>query len=151
VGGHTWKVYDEELDREHLTGCNVPDCHGNTGPLTTFNRQSDVDFDGDGTTEGVQDELRGLLDDLATALVTAGLLEGDAEHGYHPVNGRVVIESDSSGALYNYEIVAEERSLGVHNTKYAVGLLQSSLNFLTTGSPTGVASKPKVDELAKAH
>jgi hypothetical protein len=148
LGGHTWKVYDEDLNKQLLTGCNVDACHGITGPLSSFNRTADEDFDGDGETEGVQDEVQGLLNDLALALVDAGLLEGDAEHGYHPVSGRMVINADSSGALYNYEIIAEERSLGIHNTIYAVDLLRSAINFISTGDPKGVAPRRTKEEIA---
>jgi hypothetical protein len=113
--------------------------------------RSDVDFDDDGSIEGVQDEVQGLLDQLALALVDAGLMTGTAEEGYHPVDGRIVRDADSSGAVYNYEIVAEERSRGVHNTKYAVGLLQSAMNFISTGDPNGVAPRRGIEELARAH
>ena len=42
-------------------------------------------------------------------------------------------------ALYNYLFIEEDRSFGVHNTGYAVALLESSINFLETGDPNGVS------------
>jgi hypothetical protein len=150
AGGHTWNMRSEEHGYELITGCNVEGCHGRN-PLSSLNPPADDDFDGDGSTEGVQDEIMGMLAELAEALVDAGLLEGDAEHGYHPVSGRTVLDIDSSGALYNYFVVAEERSYGVHNTQYVVGLLRSALNYITTGDPNGVAPRRFQDEIARAH
>jgi len=74
-----------------------------------------------------------LLDSLGGLLETAGLV--DSEH--HPISGVTVSTADSAGALYNFLFVEEDRSIGVHNTAYAVGLLTSSINYLNTGSPNG--------------
>jgi hypothetical protein len=149
TGGHTWNMADEESDHEHLTGCNVDACHGTTGPLTTFNRTAAEDFDGDGTIEGVQDEISGLLADLGALLTTKGLMAVSGE-GYAP-KSVTVTDSDSAGAVYNYMVIAEERSLGIHNTKYAVGLLKSGMNFISTGDPNGSAPQPQIKELVSAH
>jgi hypothetical protein len=143
VGGHTWNMRNEEHEMVNLIGCNQQPCHGTTGALTTLNRVADEDFDEDGSEEGVQDEIHGLLAELAEDLVAAGLMEGDAEEGYHAKNNRVVSDKDSAGAVYNYLIVNGERSWGVHNTEYTVGLLKSSINYIATGNPNGVAPNQK--------
>jgi hypothetical protein len=46
--------------------------------------------------------------------------------------------------------VHEDRSEGIHNTEYAVGLLKSSLHYIATGDPNGVAPRDRRDLLA-AH
>lgn len=138
VGGHTWNMRNEEEDLQLLYGCNADGCHGSRGEITDINRTANSDFDGDGTIEGVQDEIAGLQHELATLLVAAHLMEGDEEDGYEPMDARIVSEADSAGAVYNYMVVAEERSGGIHNTQYAVGLLRSAINYISTGDPNGV-------------
>jgi len=132
IGGHSWNMVNEDRGFENIYGCNVDGCHG-TDPLTTLDRVVE-DFNGDGVTEGVQDELDKLLDTLQVTLQAANLLTLDAEP--EPVE-RTVTTADSAGALFNYIFVEEDRSEGVHNTDYAVGLIQSAINFLRTGDPNG--------------
>lgn len=70
VGGHTFRLKDHDTGYENVaTTCNAVGCHSE---LTTINRTANGDYDGDGTTEGVQDETRGLLSLLKDALYTAG-------------------------------------------------------------------------------
>jgi len=75
--------------------------------------------------------------------------EGD--EGFHPTEDLVVSKADSAGAVYNWEFVKEERSGGVHNTNYAVGLLQSSINYITEGNPNGVAPRRNEIPIVAAH
>lgn len=71
VGGHTFRMKDHESGYENIgSGCNTSGCHN--GSLTTINRTANGDYDGDGAVEGVQDETRGLLDALKSALYAAG-------------------------------------------------------------------------------
>ena len=37
------------------------------------------------------------------------------------------------GALYNYKFILEDRSDGIHNTKYVVQLLTDSIKALDSG------------------
>ncbi len=152
VGGHTFAMRDENDEFENIFGCNVTGCHA-ADPLNSINRMADQDFDGDGTIEGVQDEIKAMLSELKSELIAANLLMLDPEDpdsSYHPVDGRVISDIDSSGALWNYLVIAEERSYGIHNTDYAVALLESAMNFITTGNPSGI-SRRVGSELAVAH
>jgi hypothetical protein len=126
---------NEERGFENVTGCNVPICHDNE--ISSVDRETVSDFDGDGDKEeGVQKEIHDILDSLGVLLVKAGFLDED----HHPVSGVEVSSADSAGALYNFLFVEEDRSVGVHNTGYAVALLKSSINFLNTGDPNGSSS-----------
>ena len=129
LGGHSFGMYDEEKDHENKTGCNTSNCHD--GDVDEFDLAADDDFDWDGTEEGVQAEVQGLLDSLEHILETAGLLEDE-----HPLSVTVAT-ADSAGAVFNWLFVHEDRSLGIHNTEYAVGLLQSSINYMIHGDPEG--------------
>jgi len=135
IGGHSWNMKNEERGFENTTGCNVSTCHGSDS-VKSVDRETIKDFDGDGVTEGVQTEIHDLLDSLAVLLVKAGFLDED----HHPISGVEVSSADSAGALYNFLFVEEDRSIGVHNTGYAVALLKSSINFLNTGDPNESSS-----------
>lgn len=129
LGGHSMNMAWEGV--ENVAACNSPVCHN--GALTTFNRLAAEDYDHDGTIEGVQDEVQGQMDELKDKLIAANLLTS----GGVPV-ARAVAKADSAGAVYNYLFALEDRCLGIHNTKYAVELLQSALDYL---SPAPISNK----------
>ena len=135
VGGHSWNMKNEDRGFESIIGCNVDGCH-KSNPVASVDRETVFDFDGDGETEGVQTEMHDILDSLAVLLVEAGFLD----ENHHPISGVEVSSADSAGALYNFLFIEEDRSVGVHNTGYAVALLKSSINFLNTGDPNGSSS-----------
>ncbi|MEE8405154.1 MAG: hypothetical protein V3S17_07160 [candidate division Zixibacteria bacterium] len=132
VGGHSWTMHNEDRGFENINGCNESGCH-DTAPLTTLNRLAFEDHDWDGTVEGIQDEVHGLMDSLIVLLDAANLTDSTGS----PVS-RVVATADSAGAVFNLIFVEEDRSFGIHNADYIVGLLTSSINFIETGDPNGV-------------
>jgi hypothetical protein len=121
LGGHSWNMAWE--GEENVAACNSAACHN--GEIDDFNRLAAADYDHDGTIEGVQDEIDGLMDQLKDKLTAANLLTS----GGDPVARAST--ADSVGAVYNYEFILGDGSRGIHNTKYAVGLLQSSLDLFT--------------------
>ena len=140
VGGHTFSMVGEfhEEEVENLAACTK--CHE---AFESFNVDfpANSDYDWDGAAEGVQVEVEGLLDSLATLLVGAGVI--DAED--HLPVANTTISADSAGAVYNYLFIHGDRSEGIHNTNYIVGLLQSSINFIVHRDPNGgatVAARP---------
>jgi hypothetical protein len=137
LGGHTFMMRDVATGDQHINDCNVLGCHNGSEEIDSLNRVAAADFDWDGNIEGVQDEIEGLLDSLATDLIAANLLEYDADDDAYDPIARSVELADSAGALFNFKFVEEDRSLGIHNTDFAVGLLQSSINYLVTGDPNG--------------
>ncbi|QQR81985.1 MAG: cytochrome c3 family protein [Deltaproteobacteria bacterium] len=77
VGGHSFQMVSdieesssgseegaEASTVENVKACQV--CHGEK--LTEFNRLARADYDGDGTIEGIQDEVKGLLVSLTTLI-----------------------------------------------------------------------------------
>ena len=111
------------VDKDIVSGC-IP-CHGN---ITSFDDvMASSDFDGNGKVEGVQTEIEGMLAKLATYLPKAA--DGS-------VNNRFLTSADSAAVrnkpnivkgIYTYYFVEEDKSMGVHNTKYAVALLSKAL------------------------
>jgi hypothetical protein len=151
IGGHSVNMANEERGFENLTGCNVPACHGLSGALDEINRTADQDYDGDGTIEGVQDEVHGVIKTLGELLIDEGLAEyAESEDWYEPTSATVT-DKDMAGAVYNLMVAQEERSLCVHNTDYVIGLLKSSINYVSTGNPNGVAPIAKADQPVSAH
>lgn len=76
--------------------------------------------------EAYQDEMRELVQVLEDALVAEGLLavEHEGEMG-HPVSGEITT-NDKAGALFNYFMLYEDGSWGVHNPKYFKALAEKS-------------------------
>ncbi|MCL4562708.1 MAG: hypothetical protein M1281_19110 [Chloroflexi bacterium] len=79
------------------------------------------DFDVNGEQTAIQKQ----LDEVKTALTTKGLLDKDGVMvvGDYP--------TDYAAALWNYLLVEEDRSLGVHNPPYAKSLLDAALTNLS--------------------
>ncbi len=144
LGGHTWNmaVGGEEGETQEITGCNNVHCHA--GTVTDF----DVD--------SAQTITDAYFDSLGHALVTAGLADfqvnvEDNDTGYVAKDKKIVKHKDSTGAVYNLMFIQSDRSEGVHNTKYALGLLKSSLNYIRTGDPNGVVGTRRTDNIYSSH
>ncbi|MEE8174059.1 MAG: carboxypeptidase regulatory-like domain-containing protein [Dehalococcoidia bacterium] len=110
--------------------CNTEGCHAST-PLAAFNRAAYADYDGDGAVEGIQDEVQGLLD------LVAEYLPKDAEGNVYSYFEDVTTTEAERRALWNYWLVANDGSLGIHNTAYAVQLLQKTYEHLTGNDVPG--------------
>lgn len=121
VGGHSWNMVAEETGSE-MGEALCGSCHAD---VEEYDFLADADYDHDGDIEGYQTEVVGLLDSLAVLLVDAGLLDED-----HSIISQDVADANVAGALYNWVAVEEDRSVGIHNYRYIVGLLQSSIEYL---------------------
>ena len=104
-------------------------CVGCHGPITEF---TDIlaleDFDGDGTIEGVQDEVLGLLDLLEEAIIATGL---DTTGGFLGAIGDTSISTVlQREAGWNWAFIEEDKSKGVHNPDFAVQVLQQTILYV---------------------
>ena len=105
LGGHSFVM-------DNGTALNVIGCNNCHAELTDF----DVN--------GVQTDTEELLAELHTILEGLGLLDA---------NGGPVVSAgtpDQVGAAWNYLLVEEDRSLGVHNPHYVHDLLSASIDAL---------------------
>jgi hypothetical protein len=103
-------------------------CHGT---ITSYNDvKASADYDGNGSIQGFQTELNGLIAKLKNRLPK------DAS------GNPVTMMADSLAVknqpkvvqdLWNYYLVVNDKSLGIHNPKYAVALLQRALGITFTG------------------
>ena len=96
-------------DVENIAGCK--DCHST---LTTFNHVN------------LQTTVQGLLDQLAVELTRIGVMRPDhyAKTGTWP--------ADVAAAFVNWQMITEDRSVGVHNPPYVVAILNGSVAKMKT-------------------
>jgi len=121
VGGHSFNMVDEESDATLVGVCQ--ECHPEA---------ENFDYD------GIQTEVEGLLEELDDLLVAAGLIDGS---GY-PISGTIA-DKNMAGAVFNYKLVEEDRSLGIHNPAYVIDLLESSIEYMEN-----MAGKSAVGKIA---
>ncbi len=120
AGGHTMKIAFEEGGAEALNFAGCDECH------------TDIEAD----FEEVQTEIAGLLDQLNALLMAQAILGAD---GYvlgddgvnrasssNPAN----ISAIEEGAVLNFKMVLEDKSLGIHNIGYARAILTNSIESL---------------------
>jgi hypothetical protein len=113
AGGHTmWLEYEGD---EMLEGCDQTGCHSDIGSL---------DY------EGVQTDTHALLDSLGTMLFNRGWITASGSVNASSSNPLKIAPAYLAGAMYNYYYVEHDLSFGVHNTKYAQKLLQTSIDVL---------------------
>jgi hypothetical protein len=126
------------MDSASVRGCTT--CHAGA---TSFDgiKTRNVDYDGNGKVEGVQTEVMGLMKRLKA------LLPIDPATG-EPINSMkdsllVKNKPNVIQAIWNYYLLANDGSEGIHNPQYAIALLKASINAVTgTGVETIDANLP---------
>ncbi len=138
VGGHSFKVKGmvHEVLKLNTSGCIS--CHKDIAQVPgrdVFNVIAQEDYDRDGTKEPTQDEVTGLLNRLVNTSGT-GLLQKLPLPLYKPDGSfnttgsptvRPVVEM---AGLYNYKLILEDGSRGIHNTKYVIQVLYDTIQAL---------------------
>lgn len=130
IGGHTWEI-------NSATASNAANACGGCHPGTiTTDRvpKVPVDYDGDGSMSGIQTEVGNLL-----ANVQAEILARVPGTSYDTDEQKIAIDEvdwlplpfNTRAVLYNFNLCSEEKSRGVHNTKYVVAVLQRAYMVLT--------------------
>lgn len=121
-GGHSWSMTGtyQGKELENLAACTS--CHKD---LTTFNRPAFGDYDGNGKIEGIQTEVEGLL-----KLVAAQLPKDSSGAVLSSINATNTTELQRQ-ALWNYAVITNDKSNGIHNAGFAVQVLQRTYKQLT--------------------
>lgn len=124
VGGYEFgAVLSASTPHESLTscvGCHMFESEADTlgGHTWIIDEEGCLEcHDAVPSSDGIED----LLVTLEDELITAGLLDA---------TGGIVVGTygaDSVGALWNYLLIEEDRSMGVHNPDYAEALLNNSI------------------------
>ncbi len=125
VGQHSFRLLNEATGYEHVESCK--DCHGaNIKSFKDF--IAAADFDGNGLIEDIQSEVKGLLKKLKQALPPVGI---------DSVDWRLVRDYKGADSLnmrrayYNYKIMVDDNSFGMHNAKFSIDVLRKSVAILT--------------------
>jgi len=127
VGGHSMNMQD--LNGNDLTNnCTDAACHG-AGTLEFDDPTSGETYDFILTSaggDGYQTIITQKLDSLQVLLEAGGI--------YNPANGRnhtgTFADGHLVGAYWNWEMIKEDRSVGIHNWQYANALLDASIAYL---------------------
>jgi hypothetical protein len=135
VGGHSFSMEDEESGTNMAELCADASCHDNEAEDYDF--EADEDYDNDGSVEGYQTEVAGMLDSLGVLLYAQGVVDEE----YVPITDTIA-DANLAGAVYNLVFVREDRSEGVHNFRYARDLLLNSIDYV---SQLSVPSVPPME------
>ena len=133
---HQWSMVDTTGGTHDFVASCV-NCHG---PITSFDDiQASSDLDGNGVVEGVQTEVEGMLAKLAS------LLPKDSQNPTVVANrmyDSLLVKNEPAivKGIYTYYFVEEDKSMGVHNTKYTVALLSKALAELGSVVPVELVS-----------
>lgn len=119
-GGHTMKIRYSSDESESdtlfvLKGCNQSGCHGSNAFTKT-------------TLLAAEKSIDDSLHALETLLIQKGWITSSGTVRT-PLR---IAPAAKAGALYNYFFIEHDASKGMHNTKYAQDLLNSSLQVLRT-------------------
>lgn len=139
IGGHTFAMVTEVNGKEvqHTEPCQQ--CHPG---IKDFNFPASADYDGNGKTEGVQTEVKGLLELTKKAVLDKSKAE-NIPATFQDAYPYIVFPKDAKpslelkGALYNMRYVlgvvwsGEGAAATIHNFDRSVGLLQVSIAKLT--------------------
>ena len=135
AGGHTFSMTYSNASGVVVDKVDVcVKCHG---PIDSFDMVK-VDYNGDGLIEGVQTEVTKLYNRLSTLFPNSTYQSNPANY---VADGLVKSPSVKTNwpakflqAAWNYQLVVNDLSKGIHNAAYAVGLLKASIADLTGDS-----------------
>ena len=134
VGGHSFNTVTPDGKTDYGSSCKS--CHGE---VKDFNMKAKADYDGNTKTEGVQDEILGLLNTTWKALEAKGVKKVETGNPYAtiPTDADAKVKS----AWFNFRFVYgamwgpegpgnQGKAAAMHNFKRSCALLQLSLKDL---------------------
>ena len=138
VGGHSFSLVGEVHETEVLNVSACSSCHEGVKQVPgkdIYDIMAEKDYDLDGSLEPVQEEVIGLLERLSNGQGT-GLLQ-TIDPPLHSADGSFVQSGSDQirpvgevAALYNYLLILEDRSKGIHNAVYAIQILYDTIKAL---------------------
>jgi hypothetical protein len=147
IGDHSWNMHtvlEDDTEVDLVAACVGCHTDANGDPLTSFDDlMAREDHDGDGEIEGAQHEIEGLIHDVAMLLPPVGVAEVDIRDPLWNDPGATLQRK----AAWNWLMIEEDGSHGVHNYQFAVALLKltkQALEYgvLEPGSIMGIADVP---------
>jgi hypothetical protein len=121
VGGHSLNMHNDSTNYDNTNGCKS--CHAGKTEFEQF--MADQDYDQDTHIEAWQDEVSGCLTRLRIQLPPVGI---------DSVAWQLIAADSNNVTLrksyWNYLMVTEDKSMGIHNPKYVIDMLIQSRNVL---------------------
>lgn len=137
VGDHTFSMTDRLTEAGNVAACAA--CHDGVDPVTSLDHISVVrsgfpgagDYNGNGVVEGVQTEVAGIQQQLRDKMLATGMVGfgRSARYSTDPL-----LRAVQRNAAWNDYLVYRDLSHGIHNTAFAVRLLQWSYTVLSTNT-----------------
>ncbi|MFA7289484.1 MAG: T9SS type A sorting domain-containing protein [Melioribacteraceae bacterium] len=121
-GAHTFSMRNIDTGASNMDACAT--CHGASLGLdfhdVKFFWKGTGDHDGDGVTEGLQEEVHGLIEKVSTLLP-------DADPHAETSNAWTRVQLE---AAYNIRTIYYDNSWGIHNPKFTIDLLNTTWDAL---------------------
>jgi hypothetical protein len=140
IGGHSFNMIDEESGSDLSAYC-AAECHPEAEDYNYEGAQTEI--------EDLLIDLRGRLEDLGVLTFTQGSWLPNVPTG----DTLKIYDKGLTGALYNFLLIEDDRSEGIHNYDYIKGLLESSINYVNSIGPIAapiMAAKTRLQPIA-AH
>ena len=146
---HTWAMVDS-LGHDKVAACQT--CHGQG--ITKFDDvMASYDYDHNGRIEGAQTEVEGLLNQLKAKITSMGGIDASTGEPTLAIKDSLEVKNNLPliEDIYDYTFVANDGSMGVHNAKYAVSILQKALGYYPTYVNKVVNQLPTAFDLAQNY
>ena len=138
IGGHSFMIEGDVHEVNTLNVSACISCHRDAAQVpgkNVLNIMAQEDYDHNGKKEPFQVEVQGLLDRFVNKSGT-GLLQKLNPPFYKPDGSFNFVRSDAVrplvevAAFYNYRMISDDRSRGIHNTKYVIQVLYDTIQAL---------------------
>ncbi len=148
TAGHYFSMVDTTggVTTDRVDACKQ--CHGSN--ITSFaDIKAYIDYDRNGKIEDVQTEVKGLLA-LVKSKVPKNATTGE------PVSMRsdsLLVKGNARAIqdIWNYYFIMNDKSYGIHNTKYTVALLQKTMGWTMTDVKATTQRVPTTFELGQNY
>lgn len=136
VGGHSFRMHDEASNYDHVKGCLG--CHPGVSSFDDF--MAPEDYDGDNTVEPWQAEVDGCIKNLRIALPPAGV-----DSVAWGLIARDSMNLNLRKAYFNYQMINNDGSRGMHNPFYTIQVLLTSKNYAVGVTQNGTEIPAKFE------
>jgi hypothetical protein len=141
IGGHSFNMNYAATNVDNVSGCEG--CHPGKSSFDDF--IAPEDYDGNGLIQTWQKEVAGCLKNLRIALPPVGV---------DSVSWQMIARDSTNlnlrKAYWNYLVITNDKSLGMHNPFLAINVLQVSKNYAVGINQLGTEI-PKVFELGQNY